>query len=154
MSVERYSTRRHYLNALTAKLGGHTPTEWAKLLRGAQRDVPRIGRRPSATLTPRAAAKPVPNVAAVKAKAARSRRLRMAEAEAAMPAPRRKPSPPLTPEACSSMTVGGSLFDRTPTVYAVDGGAAPTGAAKRLNVQATHQQRLQRLARAESDMRR
>jgi hypothetical protein len=139
-SVQTYSARRHYLNALTAKLGGHTPTEWAKLLRGAQRDVPRIGRRPSATPTPRAAAKPVPNVAAVKAKAARSRRLRMAEAEAAMPAPRRKPSPPLALEACTSLTLGGSLFDRAPVIYAADGGAPASGAARRVNARPTRRQ--------------
>jgi hypothetical protein len=133
MSVDRYSNRRHRLTAMVAQLRASLAT-------------------PAKPRARAAAAKTRPSVSAA---AARNRRLRLAEAECAVnPAPRRKPSPPLAPEACTSLTVGGSLFDRTPTVYAVDGGAAPTGAAKRLNVQATHQQRLQRLARAESDMRR
>jgi hypothetical protein len=151
MSVQAYSARRHYLNSLTANLGGHTPAEWAKLLRSGPRNSPRTGRRPPTTPAPKAAAKPAPNKAA-----AHSDRLRrLSRAEGALgPAPKPRVLRPVGPEASSVTMGGGPAFDPAPVCYAVDGATAPTGAAKRMNVQATHKQRLQRLARAESDMRR
>jgi hypothetical protein len=141
MSVERYSTRRHHLNSLTAKMGGgRTVAERAAFIRA----------RPSLK---NVAVKPKP---CGKAQAARQRRLRVAEAEASMtPAPKPKRGPLAAPEACASFTVGGSSFDRAPTIHAAAGAAPATStAAKRMNVQATHKQRLQRLSRAEADMRR
>jgi hypothetical protein len=101
---------------------------------------------------PRAVAtKPAPNKAAEHA--ARLRRL--AQAQAALgPSPKPRTLRPVGPEACSSAMMGGLTFDPPPICYAVDGAAAATsGAAKRMNVRATHQQRLRRLARAEADMR-
>jgi hypothetical protein len=136
MSVDRYSNRRHYLTNLVAGLRASLASP-----------------KPRA----RAATKARPSISASNmAATARKRRLRLAAAEAAMtPAPRRRaPSPPISPEACTTLTVGGSLFDHAPVIYSADGGAAPTsGAARRMNLQATRQQRLRRLARAEADMR-
>lgn len=143
MSVQEYAARRHHLNALTAKLGGHTPAEWAKLLRNSAR--PRAPRPIARNSAAKPAASPVTSAA--------QRHLRLARAEADMrPAPKTRPLRPVGPEACSSF--GGASFDLGPICYAVDGASAPTGAATRMNVQATHKQRLQRLARAEADMRR
>jgi hypothetical protein len=143
MSVQEYSARRHYLNSLTAKLGGHTPAEWAKLLSNSAR--PRASRPIAGKPVAKPAASPITTVA--------QRRLRLAKAETGMrPAPKARPLRPVAPEACSSW---GSAFDLAPVCYAVDGASArATGAATRLNVQATHNQRLRRLARAEADMRR
>lgn len=128
MSIETYSARRHYLNSLTAKLGGHTPAEWAKLLRGSARP-----RAPGPVARPAASAKPA---------TAAERRLRLTRAEACMsPAPRPRAPLLLSPEACTSLTVGGGVFDRAPVIHAADGGAPPTSAAaKRMNVLATPDQ--------------
>jgi len=103
MGVDRYSARRHYLNSLTAKLGGHTPADWAALIRNTKAPSPRI--RPGARA---AAIKPA---IGVKARAdARQRRLRRAEADGALaPAPRAARL--LTPAACESAMLGGSLYD-------------------------------------------
>jgi hypothetical protein len=81
---------------------------------------------------------------------------RLARAQTALgPAPKPRALRPVY-EACSSAAMGGGLmFDPIGIVYAVNGAApATSGASKRMNVQATQQQRLQRLARAEADMRR
>jgi hypothetical protein len=130
MSIETYSARRHHLNALTA----NTIAKRIAVIRS----------RPSLK---NAVAKPV-------VRADRLRRL--ARAETALgPAPKPRALRPVGPEACSSFTMGGGLaFDPAPVCYAVNGATAATGAAKRMRLQSTRQQRLQRLARAEADMRR
>lgn len=129
MSVETYSARRHYLNSLTAKLGGHTPAEWAKLLRGSARP------RAQVPTVRKAAAMPV-------ATTAQQRRSRLDRAEASMsPAPRPRAPLVLSPEACTSLTLGGPSFDRAPVIHAADGGApATSAAAKRMNALATPDQ--------------
>jgi hypothetical protein len=135
MSIETYSARRHYLAALTAKTGGHTFAERVAFIRA----------RPSLNV----AVKPAPNGRAQTA-AAQQRRLRLAQAETSMsPAPRPR-APLLSPEACTPMTLGGSLSDLSPTIYAADGGAAISGAAKRMNVLATKRQTQVRRARLEA----
>jgi hypothetical protein len=135
MSVQEYSTRRHRLSALAAQMGS-TVAERAALIRA----------RPSL----KNAVKPTTNG---KVQALQQRRQRLAQAEANMrPAPKTRPLRPVGPEACSSFGMGGLMFDPISVCYAVDGASAPTGAATRMNVQATHRQRLQRLARAEADM--
>jgi hypothetical protein len=146
-SVQTYSARRHYLNSLTASLGGHTPAEWAKLLRNGMQ--PRTGRRPPTTTAPRAAAKPASNKTATHA----DRMRRLARAATALgPSPKPRALRPVGPEACSSW---GSAFDLAPVCYAVDGAtAAATGAGSRMRLRSTHKQRQQRLARAEADVRR
>jgi hypothetical protein len=85
------------------------------------------------------AVKPAPHG---KAQAAtRQRRLRLALAEASMsPAPRQRAPLLLSPEACTSLTVGGSLFDRVPAIYAADGSAPASGAARRMNARPTRRQ--------------
>jgi hypothetical protein len=111
MSVHRYANRRHRLATMVAQF--------------------------RATL-----ALPKPRTRAAAA-TVRKNRLRLAEAEADMtPAPRRRaPSPPISPEACTTLTVGGSLFDRAPTVHAADGGAPATStAARRMNARPTRRQ--------------
>jgi hypothetical protein len=82
----------------------------------------------------------------------RQRRLRLAEADAALaPAPKSKRGPIPAAEACTSITVGGSSFDRAPAVRATDGGApATSGAAKRLSVLATDRQVSVRLRRVDA----
>ncbi len=121
------NTRRHGLDKLTAALGGHTPAEYAALLHNSQRY------RAAPT---RATSKAATGIEAIKAKTARLRRLRLAEAEADWaPAPRAT-SIVLSPEACSSGNMGGSLYDPVPRAY-VDRDTArqPRGdAASRLSV--------------------
>jgi hypothetical protein len=147
MSVERYSTRRHHLNSLTAKMGGgRTVAERGAFIR-ARPSLKNAVAKPAVW----AAAKPAPNKAAEHA----DRLRRLARAETALgPAPKPRALRPVGPDACSAVTMGGMGFDPAPVCYAVDGATAATGAAKRMNVQATHQQRQRRLARAEADMRR
>jgi hypothetical protein len=89
MSVERYSQRRHYLNGLAAQIAAMAPAPRLRVIRNTA----------------------VPRVSA--AQAARLRRVRLAEAEASLaPAPQvRRPYLPASPEVCSSIMVGGSLFD-------------------------------------------
>jgi hypothetical protein len=95
MSVEKiYSTRWHQLTALSAKVGGQTFAERAAFIRS----------RPSLK---NAAVKPK---ASGKAQAARQRRLRLAEADAAL-APAQRAAPLLAPVACESLMLGGSLYD-------------------------------------------
>jgi hypothetical protein len=163
MSVERYSARRHQQIVATARKNGRTGAEMAQIFGETQRLT--SGRRsPQAELleltrererrdrqSPRAAAvtRPAPNKAAEHA----ARLQRLARAQTALgPAPRPKPLRPVY-EACSSVAMAGLMFDPVTVCYAADGAAAPTGAARRINTQATHQQRLQRLANAEADMR-
>jgi hypothetical protein len=143
MLVERYSTRRH-LNQLTAKMGGHTPAEWANLLRAHKG----AGLAPLVATTKTKPALSGSNMAAT----ARKRRLRLAGAEAALaPAPKSKRGPLPAEEACTSITVGGSSFDRAPTVRATDGGApATSGAARRMNALATDRQVLVRRRRVDA----
>ena len=130
MGVDRYSARRHRLTTMVAQLR-------ASLAMPA---------KPRARA---AAAKTGPSVSA----AARNRRLRIAEAECAMsPAPLRKPSPPLAPDACSSMMVGGSLFDRTPVIYAADCGAPASGTTRRVNARPTRRQVAAMLRRVDAAM--
>jgi hypothetical protein len=144
MSVERYSARRHHLNALTAKFGGHAVAGRAAYLR-ARPSLKNVAVKPAV----RAAAKP-----AAEQRADRLRRL--ARAETALgPLPKARALRPVEPEACDSATMGGGLgFDPAPACYVVDGATAPTGAATRVRLRSTHKQRQQRLARAEADMRR
>jgi hypothetical protein len=144
MSIETYAARRHSLNALSAK---HTVAKRIAAIRS----------RPSlknafAKLAVRTLAKPASNKTAAHA----DRLRRLARAETAVgPAPKPRALRPVGPEACSSFTIGGGLaFDPAPVCYAVDGATAATGAAKRMRLQSTHQQRQQRLARAEADLRR
>jgi hypothetical protein len=142
MSMERYSARRHHLNALTANT--------------AAKRIAVIRSRPSlqnAIEKPRvrAAAKPAPNKAAAHA----DRLRRLARAETALgPAPNPRALRPVGPEACSVTMGGGPAFDPAPVCYAVDGATAATGAATRMRLQSTHRQRQQRLARADADIRR
>jgi hypothetical protein len=160
MSVERYAARRHNISnlaaqiiasrhervALTAKLGGHTPAEWAGLLRNGLKPPP--ARIKSGV---RAAAKPAKPGGKAQTATQQQRRLRLAEADAALaPAPKKRGPLPAA-EACTSITVGGSSFDRAPAVRATDGGApATSAAAKRMNVLATHRQVSARLRRADA----
>jgi hypothetical protein len=138
MSIETYSARRHYLAALTAKTGGHTFAERVAFIR-ARPSLKNVAVKPA-----------VPNGSKAQAAAARQHRLRLAQAETSMsPAPRPR-ARLLSPEACTPMTVGGSLSDLSPTIYAADGGPAISGAAKRMNVLATKRQTQVRRARLEA----
>jgi hypothetical protein len=145
MSVERYSTRRHHLNSLTAKMGGgRTVAERGAFIRAR----PSLKNAVAKPLV-RAAAKPAPTAEHA------DRLRRLARAQTALgPAPKPRALRPVGPEACSSITMGGLPFDLAPRCYAVNGATAATGAAKHMKLQPTHQQRLQRLARAEADIRR
>jgi hypothetical protein len=64
------------------------------------------------------------------------------------PAPKSKRGPLPAAEACTSITVGGSSFDRAPTLHAAADAPVTSAAAKRMNVLATHRQVSVRLRRA------
>jgi hypothetical protein len=177
MSVERYATRRHQLIIAGAQRSARRVVDTrtfgeerrAKNTRANTHTVMEEmisffpeGQSPMAkfqaltrdrAFAPRAAVtKPTPNKAAERA----DRLQRLARAATALgPTPKPRALRPVGPEACSSFTIGGGpAFDSAPVCYVVDGAVAATGAAKRMGLQSTHQQRHQRLARAEADMRR
>jgi hypothetical protein len=106
MSAERYATRRHHLSRLKAQAGQRTRKEEMAILRETARltALP----HPGARVFPK---KPVSSGAT--AMRMRQMRLDLAEAEMALsPAPKKAThSTFLSPEACSSMMVGGSLYD-------------------------------------------